>query len=276
MKSSEKPVEQASFVANEAITARSLSIVLPAYNEEPVIAETVRSCLRTAERLCPSAQVLVVDDGSRDRTGAIVDALAAADPRVVAIHHLSNRGYGAALVTGFNAAQGELLFFMDSDGQFDVADIAKLLACEEQQLGRVVLGYREHRSDPLLRRLNAWGWKQVVRIVLGLHDIRDIDCAFKLFPTRLVQACDINAQGATVNAELLVKLQRMHITMVQVPVRHFPRAHGTATGASPRVIVRAFQELLRLRLCLREWYPPTESLAASIRDSVRVNPFPQQ
>src|SRR5438876_535976 len=157
MKSLERPVAQPS-LTSEALTTRSLSIVLPAYNEEAVITNTVRSCLQTAERLGLSVQVLVVDDGSRDHTGAMVDALAAADPRIVALHHSSNRGYGAALVTGFTTAQGELLFFMDSDGQFDVADLAKLLKYAEQQPGRVVLGYREHRCDSLLRRLNAWGW----------------------------------------------------------------------------------------------------------------------
>ena len=273
MKSLEQPVEQPS-LTSEAITSRSLSIVLPAYNEEAVITNSVRSCLQTAERLGLSVQVLVVDDGSRDRTGAIVDALAAADPRVVALHHASNRGYGATMVSGFNAAQGELLFFMDSDGQFDVADIAKLLKYAEQQPGQVVLGYREHRRDPLPRLFFSWGWKQIVRIVLGLHGIRDIDCAFKLFPTQLVQACDINAQGPTLNAELLVKLQRMHIPMVQVPVGHFPRMHGKATGVSLRIIVRAFQELVHLRLRLRAW-PPTEPLTMSTRENGRVNVFPQ-
>jgi len=273
MKSLEQPVEQPS-LTSEAITSRSLSIVLPAYNEEAVITNSVRSCLQTAERLGLSVQVLVVDDGSRDRTGAIVDALAAADPRVVALHHASNRGYGATMVSGFNAAQGELLFFMDSDGQFDVADIAKLLKYAEQQPGQVVLGYREHRRDPLPRLFFSWGWKQIVRVVLGLHGIRDIDCAFKLFPTQLGQACDINAQGPTFNAELLVKLQRMHIPMVQVPVRHFPRMHGTATGVSLRIIVRAFQELVHLRLRLRAW-PPTKPLTMSTRENGRVNVFPQ-
>jgi hypothetical protein len=149
-----------------------------------------------------------------------------------------------------------------------------LLTYAEQQPGRVILGYREHRHDPLLRLFFAWGWKQIVRIVLGLHGIRDIDCAFKLFPTHLVQACDINAQGATLNAELLVKLQRMHIPMVQVPVRHLPRMHGRATGANLRIIARAFQELVGLRLRLRAW-PPTDPLTMSWRESGRVTGFPQ-
>jgi glycosyltransferase involved in cell wall biosynthesis len=184
--------------------------VLPAYNEEMVIDDTVAAYLRAAECYCPSVAVIIVNDGSRDRTGAIIDALATKDARVVPVHHSTNRGYGAAVLSGFAAARTELLFFMDDDGQFDIDDIATLLRVEESAaLGTVVLGYRERRRDAALRRLNAWGWKQLVGLTLGLCGIRDIDCAFKLFLTALMQACDVTAQGAMVNTELLIKLRRL-------------------------------------------------------------------
>ncbi len=242
--------------APEILTWRSLSLVLPAYNEEQVIAQTVESCLNAAKRFCPNVEVIVVDDGSRDRTGAIIDEMAALNASVVALHHSPNRGYGGALLSGFGAARGEYVFFMDSDGQFDIEDIARLLPIAESAFGTVVLGYRERRRDSLQRRLNAWGWKQLVGFVLGLRGIRDIDCAFKLFPTRLVHACHITAQGAMVNTELLVKLQRMRVPLVQVPVRHFPRRQGKATGADLRVILRAFKELGATRRRIRHWHPP--------------------
>ncbi|GAC1447906.1 MAG: glycosyltransferase [Ktedonobacterales bacterium] len=242
----------------EVLTWRHLSIVLPAYNEEAIIANTVQACLLTAERLCPNAEIVVVNDGSRDRTGAIIDDLAARDARVVAIHHTVNRGYGAAILSGFAAARGELLFFMDSDGQFDIEDIARLIPIQERDPAVAVLGYRERRQDTWVRRANAWSWKQMVRLVLGLRGVRDIDCAFKLLPTRVVRACAITAQGAMVNTELLVKLQRMGVAWVQVPVRHFPRTHGTATGANLRVIARAFRELLQTRLRIHAWQPPSD------------------
>jgi len=246
-----------------ALTTKSISIVLPAYNEEMVIADTVAACLRAADRYCPNVSVIVVDDGSRDRTGAIIDQLAMNDPRVVAVHHPTNRGYGAAVLSGFAAARTELLFFMDGDGQFDIDDIAKLLRVEEAAApGTVVLGYRERRRDTALRRLNAWGWKQVVSLMLGLRGIRDIDCAFKLFPTAMVQACDVTAQGAMVNTELLLKLQRMGVHMVQVPVRHLPRVHGKATGANLRVIANAFRELPHLRRRMRDWRAPHRAIPA--------------
>ncbi|HEX6799217.1 MAG TPA: glycosyltransferase family 2 protein, partial [Ktedonobacterales bacterium] len=107
--------------AQVPITRRGLSVVLPAYNEEAVIAETVTRCLRVLAALAPDFEIIVVDDGSRDRTGAIADALAAAHPaHVRVVHNRPNRGYGGALMAGFDAAAKELAFFMDSDGQFDI------------------------------------------------------------------------------------------------------------------------------------------------------------
>jgi hypothetical protein len=240
------------------ITWQTLSIVLPAYNEEAVIAQTVQDCLRAVRHFCPNAEVIVVDDGSKDRTGAIIDELAARDARVIAVHNRPNQGYGGALLAGFAAARGRLLFFMDSDGQFDIQQIADLLKCEVEHPGAAIIGYRARRRDPLFRRLNAAGWKRLVRLMLGLRGIRDIDCAFKLFPTRLIRAAQVAAEGAMVNTEFLVKWQRMHVPIIQVPVRHFARTHGSATGANPRVILKAFQELTRLRLRLHQWQPPAE------------------
>jgi hypothetical protein len=231
------------------------SIILPAYNEEAVIAATVAQCLRAAERFCPNVEVIIVDDGSRDRTGAISDALAARDGRVGVIHNRPNRGYGGAVVAGFTAARGDWIFFMDSDGQFDINDIALLLDHARRHPDAAVIGYRHKRLDPSLRRLNAAGWKIVVRFVVGLRGIRDIDCAFKLLPAAVVHACRLQAQGAMINTELLIKMQRMHVPIIQIPVQHLPRRHGKATGADLRVIIHAFRELLRLRARLRQWQP---------------------
>jgi glycosyltransferase involved in cell wall biosynthesis len=239
-------------VPSGPITLRGLSVVLPAYNEEAVIGKTVTRCLTVLADLAPNFEVLVVDDGSRDRTGAIADELAAAHPgHVRVVHNRPNRGYGGALIAGFDTAAKELSFFMDSDGQFDIADIAALLTLREQG-HRVVLGYRRHRNDPPIRLLNAWGWNRLVRLLFGVR-VRDVDCAFKLFDTGLVRLCDIHADGAMWNTELLVKLRKLGVPFVEVPVRHYPRQHGSATGANLGVILHAFGELLRLRGKLRRW-----------------------
>ena len=203
--------------------------------------------------------VIIVDDGSRDRTGAIADGLAAANPRVRVVHNRPNRGYGGALIAGFNAASKSLSFFMDADGQFDIADIAPLLRLREKG-HRVVLGYRKHRRDPLPRLINAWGWNILVSALFGLR-VRDVDCAFKVYDTNLVHMLDVQAAGAMVNTEMLAKLAKLRVPFVEVPVRHLPRLHGSATGANLGVIVRAFRELLHLRGKLHNWtavVPPEE------------------
>ncbi|HEY7832125.1 MAG TPA: glycosyltransferase family 2 protein [Ktedonobacterales bacterium] len=251
------------------ITRRGLSVVLPAYNEESVIAQTVGQCVAVLSVVAPDYEVIVVDDGSRDRTGAIADELAAANPRVRAVHNRPNRGYGGALMAGFGAASKSLTFFMDADGQFDIRNIAPLL--REREAGhRVVLGYREHRRDPWPRLVNAWGWNVLVSLLFGLH-VRDVDCAFKVYDTNLVHMLDVQAAGAMVNTEMLAKIARVGVPYVEVPVQHYPRQHGSATGAQVRVILHAFGELFHLRGKLHRWsatVPPEEPEPDTLPDTL--------
>jgi glycosyltransferase involved in cell wall biosynthesis len=244
------------------LTHRGLSVVLPAYNEEAVIADTVARCVQVLSVIAPDYEIIVVDDGSRDRTGEIADELAARNPRVRVIHNRPNRGYGGALTAGFDAASKQLSFFMDADGQFDIRDIALLLPYRAQGY-RAVLGYRKRRRDALMRKVNAWGWNRLGRLLFGLR-IRDVDCAFKLYDTNLVRICDVHAEGAMVNTEMLVKLKKLGVPFVEVPVNHYPRTHGKATGADLRVILHAFRELIKLHSKLRTWsavVPPEEPVA---------------
>jgi glycosyltransferase involved in cell wall biosynthesis len=234
------------------VTTRGLSVILPAYNEEAVIAQTISACIETLSAVAPDYEIIVVDDGSRDRTGEIAKSFAHANPHIRVVRNYPNRGYGGALIAGFGAATKELTFFMDSDGQFDIRDIVRLLQAREQG-HRAVLGYRLQRRDLLIRKLNAWGWNMLVRMLFGLR-VRDVDCAFKLYDTALVTLCDIHSEGAMVNTEMLVKLSRVGVPFIQVPVRHYPRKHGSATGANLRVIAHAFRELLRLRKRIHEFH----------------------
>lgn len=223
------------------LTAHSLSVILPAYNEEASIATTVISVVRTISKWDLDFEVVVVNDGSHDQTGAILDELAAGNRRIRAVTHDVNRGYGAALVTGFESARNELTFFMDSDGQFDINELATFLPLIDHY--DAVLGYRINRKDPPMRLLNAWGWKQLVRLLLGVK-VRDIDCAFKLFRTDFFRTHYLDSRGAMINAEILYRLRRGGYTMTQVGVHHLERKAGKATGAKLSVILRALKELL--------------------------------
>jgi len=225
----------------------SLSIVLPAYNEEQVIGQTVSDVLDVVPTWTQDFEVIVVDDGSKDQTAAIVAALIIRDSRVRLVKHEANHGYGAALVSGFAAATKEYTFFMDSDGQFDIRDLATFFPFLNSY--DAVIGYRMQRQDTMIRKLNAWGWKQAVGLVLDVC-VRDLDCAFKLFPTEFLHSHPLETRGAMINAELLYRAKMAGCTYKEVGVRHLPRRAGRATGAKLSVIIRAFRELF---VAARTW-----------------------
>jgi len=222
------------------LTRYSLSVILPAHNEEAVIAETVQTVVDTLSAWVQDFEVIVVNDGSQDATRAIVETLAANDPRVRLINHAINQGYGAALVSGFEVVNKDLVFFMDSDGQFDIHDLERFFHFIDKY--DAVLGYRIDRQDTWMRKLNAWGWKLLVSVVLGLR-VRDVDCAFKLYRADFFREHRLETRGAMINAEMLYKFTRAGYTYTQLGVCHLPRHGGRATGAKPAVIARAFREL---------------------------------
>jgi len=233
---------------SKMITKHSLSVIMPAHNEEAAIAGTVHGVVNTLKAWVPDFEVIVVNDGSKDRTRSIVEEIAASDQHVRLINHTVNQGYGAALVSGFEAITKDLVFFMDSDGQFDIADLERFFAFIDEY--DAVLGYRIDRQDTWVRKLNAWGWKMLVRLVFGLH-VRDIDCAFKLYPGKFFHEHRLETRGAMINAEILYKFTRAGYTYTQLGVRHLPRHGGRATGAKPAVIARAFREMFTYA---RKWH----------------------
>ncbi|HEY6378616.1 MAG TPA: glycosyltransferase family 2 protein [Candidatus Dormibacteraeota bacterium] len=240
----------------EAAPARgapdSVSAVLPAHNEVAVIAGVIE---RTHAALLSAAvadfEIVVVDDGSTDGTGEAVRVtaarLAADGPRAVhVVTHPVNRGYGAALSSGFEAARCDHVWLMDSDGQFDPADLTLLLAAWRP--GRFVAGYRAQRADAWPRRLNHDAFFGLVRVAIG-PTVRDVNCAFKLFPRRL--GLGLRAQGAMISTELVLRARSDGVQIVEVAVPHHPRTAGTPTGASPRVVAKAFAELWELNRAVR-------------------------
>lgn len=221
----------------------SVSIIFPAYNEEENIANSINNAIKAFSKYFDVVTVIPVDDGGHDATGEIIDNMASKDSRIKPVHHEVNKGYGAALRSGFAAAENDYIFFSDSDGQFDLEEIALLLAHIDRF--DMVLGYRAHRADPLHRKLNAWAWGSLVRLLFRVK-VRDIDCAFKLFRRNIFNEIQLQAGGAMVNTELLALARKRGFSMTNVPVSHYPRQLGEQTGANPLVILRAFAELFKL------------------------------
>ncbi|MFL6543839.1 MAG: glycosyltransferase family 2 protein [Candidatus Udaeobacter sp.] len=225
-----------------------LSVIFPAFNEEGNIRCTVETMIRVLPKVATSWEIIVVDDGSSDATALICQELKAQYPEVEVICHGHNRGYGAALKSGIMSAKYDLIFFSDSDGQFDFRDLEQLICWSEDY--DIVAGYRAKRQDPLYRRMNALGWNVLVRLVLRIK-VRDIDCAFKVFRRSVFNHVQIRCVGAMVNTEILAQATQLGMRIREVEVTHLPRRHGRQSGANLRVILKAFGELCRLWRKLR-------------------------
>ena len=262
----------------------SISAVIPAYNEERIIASTAEAVDETLARLVDDYEVIVVNDGSRDQTPRVVEELGRQRPAVRLVSHTVNRGYGAALATGFAAATREYIFLTDGDRQFDVRELEgflPLLATAD-----VIVGYRRPRADPWQRRFFGWGWNLLVNTLFG-HTARDVDCAFKLFPRRLLDDVRLHSTGHTLSPELLIKARRAGYRIAEVRVTHLPRTEGRAKGARVDHIVRSLLELVRLRLNLAgtkttlirrpgTTSPPTPLLRGEGRTKELAPPLPRQ
>jgi dolichol-phosphate mannosyltransferase len=217
-------------------TPWSISLIIPAYNEEAGIRLALEEADRALAQVADDYEILVVDDGSRDgTTRTVADALRNL-PHVRLLRHSKNRGYGAALRTGFEAARCERIAFTDADRQFHLTDLATLVALTEQ--APLVVGYRADRQDPWQRRFFSWGYNVLVRMLLGTR-VRDCDCALKVFRKEVVPSLLPQTDGFFVNTEMLTRARQLGYEIAETPVRHRPRLLGTSKvslGDIPRTL----------------------------------------
>ena len=222
----------------------SLTIFFPCHNEEANVERVTRQAVDVGRRVADDLEVIIVDDGSKDRTAEIADALDAEIPEVRAVHNNPNRGYGGALQRGFAEATKNWIFYTDGDGQFDLEELPGLIPLLEEY--DVVSCYRLDRKDPFVRKLNAFCWTTLVNSLFRIN-LRDIDCAFKIYPKPFIDNTEIHSTGALIDTEMLAKARNKNLSIGQVGVHHYARTAGEQSGASPAVILRAFKELFQLR-----------------------------
>jgi glycosyltransferase involved in cell wall biosynthesis len=242
-----------------------LSYFFPAHNEAENIEPLVAEALDVLPTLARRFEIIAIDDGSRDGTAELADRLAAQHQELVrVVHHATNLGYGAALRSGFGSSRYRLVAFTDGDRQFRLADLEALLQRAQQPLSQTdaatpdaVVGYRLKRADPAIRLAYARVYRFCLQLLFGLG-VRDVDCACKLFRRDALDGVRLESGGAFLSAELLIKLRAMGRTVVEVGVPHYARTAGTASGANPRVVLRAVRDFWRLRL--RLWARPAAAL----------------
>lgn len=221
----------------------SFSLILPAFNEAQNLSATVENAVSALSNIVPELEILIVDDGSTDATAEVCDRLASRHPVVRIIRHPRNRGYGAALQSGFAAARYDLVFFTDSDGQFRFGQVAEFIA--QVDAVHMVLGYRAGQ-DRWLRKVSCYIGNWLARTLLGVR-VRDINCAYKLFHRHFLQQLPLMSEGAMINTELLALAAQAGWTFHEIAVAHYPRKSGAATGAKFQVIVRTIAEYFQLQ-----------------------------
>lgn len=205
---------------------RSLSLVLPAWNECEIITSAIREADVALRKITDTYEIIVVDDGSTDGTAELVLQAAESNPAVKLVRHSPNQGYGAALRSGFAAASMDLVGFTDADCQFDLTELDRFMLLAQRY--DVVCGYRIDRKDTPLRCLYSRVYNMMVRTLLGT-EVRDVDCALKVFHRHVVKKLKITGSGFLVNSELLVQVKRQGHSLVEVGVSHRPRTAGEST-----------------------------------------------
>jgi glycosyltransferase involved in cell wall biosynthesis len=239
----------------------ALSYFFPAHDEAENIEALVDEALTELGRLALEFEIIAVDDGSTDGTADIADRLVREHPDVVrVVHHATNLGYGAAVRSGFRAARHPLICFTDGDRQFRIADMGRLLRRLDPNGGppEVIVGYRIQRADSAIRLAYARAYQLCLRLFFGLR-ARDPDCACKLFRREALEGVRVESGGAFLSAELLIKIRESGGVIAEEGVPHHPRTAGRASGADPRVVIRAIRDFWRLRL--RLWARRDSALA---------------
>lgn len=223
---------------------KSLSVFFPAYNEQDNIVQTVEDAVSVLKSLDLEWEILIINDGSKDRTVEEAEKLEKKYPQVRLVNHPKNMGYGQALKTGFTEAKYPWVVFLDSDGQFKFEEIKELLKYTDE--ADVILGYRLNRADPFQRRIFTWGWKMLAMVLLGLN-VKDYSCGFKLIKRQVFEDISpIESEEKVTQIEMLIKAKRKGYKFAEVGVHHYPRLHGVPTGANPQVVLKSFTDMVKL------------------------------
>jgi glycosyltransferase involved in cell wall biosynthesis len=221
-----------------------LSLFLPVYNEEAVIEQTITKCNAALAQVAKKYEILVVNDGSHDKTETIVNKIIKKNPSVRMITHNPNKGYGGALKTGLYQTKYKHVAFIDADGQIDITEIKKFMPHLDKF--DVVIGYRYDRADPPIRKAIAFMLK-LWNLLWFQFWVRDTDCAFKIINRKVLNTIPtLKTESAITTTELLIKAKQAGFKFKEIPVEHYERVGGQSTGGNPKVILRAAKDTLKL------------------------------
>jgi glycosyltransferase involved in cell wall biosynthesis len=243
-------------VVNSASHAQKLSFFFPMWNEEEYIARTLSAAREAGESLISAGEIadyeiIIIDDASTDATGRLADEAAASDARVKVVHHPVNRKLGGSIKTGFAEAQGDLILYTDADLPFDMKELEKACRLLRQYEADIVSAYRFDRTgEGYIRTVYSFFYNVLVRVFFGVR-VRDVNFAFKLVRASIFEHVTLKSEGSFIDAELIIRAQKLGFHVVQFGVDYFPRTRGVSTLSSPAVIKKILREMRELRHELR-------------------------
>lgn len=228
----------------------SLSIVFPVYNEEANIRAVIEDTLVFLQEIARKYEVIAVNDGSTDGTAGILNELATTHQALRIIHFPENRGYGTALRTGFEHARSNFVFFTDSDRQFDITSLRAMLPLIQSDDVDAVIGYRMNRQDSFVRKFLSWGFNTLAGFMFDLN-VKDIDCAFKLFKAKIFKKITIESERFFIDTEILAKARYFGFNIIEIGVKHFPRTAGKSSVSFKHIPLTVI-ELMRIRRSIQK------------------------
>jgi glycosyltransferase involved in cell wall biosynthesis len=224
-----------------------LSVFLPAFNEEATVKNVALNVRKVLQDVADEWELIIVNDGSKDATGKIASQLRRQDERIRVVNHESNEGYGASLKSGFYASKYPWIAFIDSDGQFDFAEIPNFIKKQKETGADLVIGYYKKRQVGTFKIFTSKIWELAVFLLFSLK-VRDVDCGFKFISKKVIDEIPRleSTRGAFISSELLIKAKKKGFKIVEIPVTHYPRKTGGGTGRNLNVILKSFADLFKL------------------------------
>jgi len=221
----------------------SIYFFCPAYKDEGNLEKVVKSSSEILDEISQDYLITIVEDGSPDKTGEIADSLAKKYSKVRVLHHIKNLGYGMALKTGFTNTERQnydLIVYTDGDGQFDISELKNMLPLMNST--DVIIGYRAKRVEGWRRELQSWIYNFFARKISGLK-FRDFNCSFKIFKKEVLEHIDIEFPSVFIDAELVIKAKLAGYDIIEIPVNHYPRATGVASGSKLSIILDTIKSM---------------------------------
>lgn len=222
----------------------SLSIFFPTYNDAKILSYLISKADRVASLIADDYEILIINDGSKDDTKETLMPLEKVYPKLRILNHNYNRGYGAALISGFKNSRYEWVFYTDGDGQYDPSEIIKLTEKISVHVD-VVNGYKIKRGDNIIRRFIGYINNTILHIVFPLP-ISDIDCDFRLIRKSELKKFDLKSTSGTICTELIMRLKLVGARFEEIGVSHYSRPFGKSQFFTFTNIFRTVRDNIRL------------------------------